>query len=57
MNLTRRQREVLDFVEARSARGEAPPSYREIGDITCTSEGALKASYHIAVEKIKKLIL
>lgn len=28
---TRRQQEVLEFLEARLARGEPPPSYREIG--------------------------
>ena len=31
--------------------------YREISRTTGTSEGALKASYHIAVEKIKVFIL
>jgi RNA polymerase sigma-70 factor (ECF subfamily) len=31
-------------------------SYKEISDITGTSESALKASYHFAVEKIKKII-
>jgi RNA polymerase sigma-70 factor (ECF subfamily) len=30
--------------------------YKEISDITGTSEGALKASYHIALEKLKKTI-
>lgn len=30
--------------------------YKEMSEITGTSEGALKASYHIAVEKIKKII-
>jgi RNA polymerase sigma-70 factor (ECF subfamily) len=31
-------------------------SYKEISEITGTSESALKASYHFAVEKIKKTI-
>ena len=30
--------------------------YREISQITGTSEGALKASYHIALEKIKAFL-
>ncbi len=30
--------------------------YSEIAEITGTSEGGLKASYHIAVKKIKELI-
>lgn len=31
-------------------------SYKEISEITGTSESALKASYHFAIEKIKKII-
>ncbi|MFC6861044.1 RNA polymerase sigma factor, partial [Zunongwangia atlantica 22II14-10F7] len=30
--------------------------YREIADILETSEGALKASYHIAVKKIEEFL-
>lgn len=30
--------------------------YKEISEITGTSEGALKASYHFAVEKLKKIL-
>ena len=30
--------------------------YRESSQITGTSEGALKASYHIALEKIKAFL-
>lgn len=30
--------------------------YKQIAEITGTSEGALKASYHIAAEKIKKIL-
>lgn len=30
--------------------------YEEIAKVTCTSEGALKASYHIAVKKIEQFI-
>ena len=30
--------------------------YEEIAEVTGTSEGALKASYHIAVKKIEQFI-
>ncbi len=32
-------------------------SYKQLSEILDTSEGALKASYHLAVKKIEKLIL
>lgn len=32
LTLTPRQREIVRWLEARQARGEAPPSYREIGE-------------------------
>ena len=36
---------------------EQEMKFKDISDILGTSEGALKASYHIAVKKIKKEII